>query len=122
MAFYTFNIFRKDSQVIIKEIGRLTNIGILSRWGFFLAALMFIHFHKFGSFDFFGSGIISLFLFAVMCYETLESLVLLFFRENYKEFIAGGNFFKSMIFKIPIACEFTLFVYIFIMDLFVFFI
>ena len=115
----TFNVFRKDSGIIAGHMGKLTGARILGRWLFFSVGLVFVQLQRFGSFDFIGSGLVSIFVLAVICYETLGLLVLLFFRKQYKAFISGGKVFNIMVFKVPIACEFSLFAYLFLMDIFI---
>ncbi len=122
LAALVFNSFRKDSNEIASKMKKMKIGGILGRWIFFMLAIMVIQLKKFGSFNFFVSGPVSILLFAVMFYETLGLFIMIFFRKQYEKFISGGNFFNVMVFKIPMACEFSLFAYLFIMDMFVLFI
>ena len=121
-AVCTFNVFRKDTDVFASKLDEMTISGIFGRWFFFLGGLVFVQFQRVGSFDFIGSGFVSIFFLAVICYETLGFFTLLFFRKKYKDFISEGKIFNVMIFKMPIACEFTLFAYLILMKIFTFFI
>ena len=119
IAISIFNIFRKDTSVIVAAMDKLTGPGLLIRWLFFTAGILLVQFQRFGSFDFIVSGIVSICLLAAICYETLGFIVLLFFRKQYKAFLSGGNSLNVMVFKIPIAFEFTLFAYLLFMDIFI---
>ena len=119
LAISIFNVFRKESSVIAAGIDKKTGVGLLLRWLFFTGGLILVQFQRFGSFDFVRSGIISICLLITICYETLGFVIMMLFKKQYKAFLSGGKTFSVIVFKVPIAFEFTLFIYLLLMSLFV---
>jgi len=120
LAITCFKGLKMEEWIIIQGIEKASKVRIIGRWIFIAGVLFLTQCVKFGNLDFIGSGWASVLILVIIIYETTGLITLLFFRKAHIE-LARKLSANPLMFKLPLAVEFLLFCYLFIMDLSCFF-
>ena len=116
-----FGLARKARSSLGDLIKKTSPLSVAGRWLFMAFSVMFVHVQRFASFDIISGGGASAALAAVLAYETLGCITLLFLKDKYVSFVKGENKAAGVILKLPVAAETLVFFYFLVMDIMILF-